>query len=291
MVVDEHQVDVARIVQLVAAELAERQGREPGRLAVRAGRGAEPIRDGLEGVLQGDVEGRVGEPGQLAGDLFERAVAEDVVDADAQRVAVAEPAERPERGRVVRGGVHLGGQLGGQLGGGRVAVRRVADTAEQLGVGGEGVGEELGGGEQLEGGVEAAAAGLGQLRQLVAGGRLGEEAFEVVQRHVRVGRPGQEPAECGGEVVERVGADVRPQRGEVPPAAVRVAEGLQDGVVGAGHAVMIEVGRRAHASGSENRPSGRAGPVTTRVPPGDPPVDTGGSPGFTPITSSVSTRP
>ena len=113
VVVDEHEVDVAGIVQLVAAELAERQRGDARRLTVRAGRRAEAIEDGAERVLECDFDRGIGQTCQFAGHFFQRAVADDVVDADPQRVPVAEAAKGPQDADIVRGGIDLRAELCG----------------------------------------------------------------------------------------------------------------------------------------------------------------------------------
>lgn len=110
VVVDEHQVDVAGVVQLLAAELAEGQHGTADGAAVRGGRLAEPAGDLPPGGGQGDVEGGIGHPRNVAGNLVERPIADDVVGADAQQLAVAKAAEGPQQRRVVGAGIDLGEQ-------------------------------------------------------------------------------------------------------------------------------------------------------------------------------------
>ena len=86
LVVEEHQVDVAGVIQFLAAELAERQDDATGRLAAGDGRLAEARSEMLEGRGQGDLEGGVGDAGDVARDFLQRAVADDVVGADAQQL-------------------------------------------------------------------------------------------------------------------------------------------------------------------------------------------------------------
>ena len=61
LVVDEHQVDVAGVVQLLAAELAERQHAEPTALAIGAERLAILLFEVLAGVYDRSLDNRVGE--------------------------------------------------------------------------------------------------------------------------------------------------------------------------------------------------------------------------------------
>ena len=72
---------------------------------------AEALADVAQGGGQGDLQGGVGDAGDVAGDLFQGPVADDVVGADAQHLPLAEAAKGPQHGRVLEGGVDLGLQL------------------------------------------------------------------------------------------------------------------------------------------------------------------------------------
>ena len=104
---------------------AEGEGREPGRLAVLAHRLAGSVRDGSQRMGERDLDCRVGEAGEFAGDLFERPIADDVVDADAQELLIAEPPQYIERLFQTAGGSERRLQLRQQLCGGAVHAHQV----------------------------------------------------------------------------------------------------------------------------------------------------------------------
>src|SRR5438105_4289890 len=83
LVVNEHQVDVAAVVQLLAAMLAKGEDHAAYRLIRISERLAEAIADVPQGGVQGHFQGGVGDAGNVAGDLLEWAVGDDVVGADA----------------------------------------------------------------------------------------------------------------------------------------------------------------------------------------------------------------
>ncbi len=110
--VNEHQVDVAGVIQFLAAVLAERQNDARDGLAVAAVRLAEAFADLPQGSGQGDLNGDVGDARDVAGDLLQRPIADDVVGADAQHLPLAKAAEDAQHGRVLVGGIDLGLQAG-----------------------------------------------------------------------------------------------------------------------------------------------------------------------------------
>ena len=107
LVVEEHQVDVAGVVQLLAAELAEGEDDAAGRLAADGVRLAEAVADVAQRRRQGDLQGGVGDARDVARDLFQRPIADDVVGADAQHLPLAKAAEGPQHGGVLEGGIDL----------------------------------------------------------------------------------------------------------------------------------------------------------------------------------------
>ena len=111
LVVDEHQVDVAAVVQLLAAELAEGQDDAAGRLAGAGVRLAEALADVAQGRRQRDLQGGVGDARDVARDLLQRPIADDVVGADAQDLPLAEAAKGAQHRGVLEGGIDLGLQL------------------------------------------------------------------------------------------------------------------------------------------------------------------------------------
>ena len=126
--------------------------------AVGRRRRAEPRGDDAQRVLQRDFERRIGEAGEFARDLFERPIADDVVDADAQCVPVAESPERAQHRRVVGTRRNLGLELVREFGGRWIAPRGVPYRFEELGISHERVGEELRRGKEKKRRFESAIA-------------------------------------------------------------------------------------------------------------------------------------
>ena len=92
-VVEQDQVDVARVVELVGAELAHAEHREGGGLGIAAdGELAVAFELQEDGVGQ-CVEATVGEGAELTGDLLERPDARDVGDRDGERLLALQPTQ------------------------------------------------------------------------------------------------------------------------------------------------------------------------------------------------------
>ena len=255
LLVDEHQVDVAAVVQLLAAELAEGEDDAGDGPAGRGAGLAVALADVAQGGGQGDLQGHVGGARDVAGDLFERPVADDVVGADAEELPLAEAAKDAQDGRVLVGGVHLGLELGLHLGRAGAAPQRHAQHVEVVGVGGEQVAERLADAEQLQQDFQGAGAVFEQQRQQLGAGRLGEEALQVVQRHVGVGAARQQPAEGRAEVAQAVGRQGGGDARQVAAAALGVAQVAADqqgaGAVGRvqGGAELVELHKEAGRRG------------------------------------------
>ena len=94
LLVEEDEVDVAGVVQLDAAELAEAEDDEAAALAVAAERLAVVLFQVSPGVVEGRFDDGVGQVGDLPGDGCDRLAADDVAIGDAQRFAALEAAER-----------------------------------------------------------------------------------------------------------------------------------------------------------------------------------------------------
>ena len=92
--VDEHQIDVGRVVELVAAELAHGDDRESGLGSVGAERDPVRLAHGRRGLAQRLPDARVGQVRQLLGRPREVGVAQEIARADAQEMAVLETPER-----------------------------------------------------------------------------------------------------------------------------------------------------------------------------------------------------
>ena len=92
--VDDDQVNVGGVVELVAAELAHAEHREPRRRPVRRPRRAVGVRQRFLRPSPGGLETHVGQVRQLLGGHGEVGVTQDVAAADAEQVAVLESAQR-----------------------------------------------------------------------------------------------------------------------------------------------------------------------------------------------------
>jgi hypothetical protein len=66
------------------------------------------------------------------------------------------------------------------------------------------------------------------MRQVRSGRRLCEQSLQVIERHVRIGGAGQQAAKPRYERFKRSGTEIRLQRGEIPPASVRIANGFEN---------------------------------------------------------------
>src|SRR5206468_3644675 len=111
VIVEEHEIDVAAVVELLAAVLAEGQDHAAGRRPGIRKRLAKPVRDLAQGRGQRHFEGRIGDPRNVARDLFQRAIADDVIRADAQRLPLPKTTEDPQDSGILEGGIDLALQL------------------------------------------------------------------------------------------------------------------------------------------------------------------------------------
>ncbi len=189
--VDEHEVDVGRVVQLLAAELAHA---DDGQRRLDAGvvaRGAEAgARIGVRHA-PGLTQAGVGQPGQLVGRHPEIGVTQQVAGTDAQQVAILEAAQRVHPR-------HAAGKRGQRLGQIRREVlgephphrARLEEPGQRHRSPPECVGQELAGAAQA--GQQMGGAGVRGQRAKQHGpiDDLGVP-LEVVERHVRIGRRAQ----------------------------------------------------------------------------------------------------
>ena len=90
LVVEEHQVDVAGVVQLDAAELSQREHDKAGRPAVGVARNVPLAGQVSPGRFEGRFEDGVGQVRDLRGDGPQRLLADDVAVRDSQRLASLE---------------------------------------------------------------------------------------------------------------------------------------------------------------------------------------------------------
>ena len=226
LVVDEHQVDVAGVIQLLAAELAEADDGEPGRPAAFRHRVAIPSRQLPQRMLNGDFNGHFRRSADRARDFFERPVANHVGDADPEHLSPAESAEGPQDADLVGRGVdrtaHCALDRSGEE---RASARRAtANQVDRVRVSGQHVGEKLAGTEQPEQGVQGSAATFDQRRQLGPTGRLGEQTLEVIQRQVRIGRPRQPAGQRRHQIEKRFWPEVVGEGDKIAAATVQVAD-------------------------------------------------------------------
>src|SRR5262249_45997229 len=152
-----------------------------------------------------DLERSLGDTGDVAGDLLEGAIADDIVGADAEDLPLAEATEDTQDGGVLERGVHFRLELGPQLLGTGTAPQRHAEHVDVIGIGDEEVAERLAGAEQLQKDLEGAGAALQKVGNAVAGRRVGQEALKVVERHIRIGAARQEASEWSAQFTEGIG--------------------------------------------------------------------------------------
>ncbi len=111
---DEHEIDVARVIQFAAPELAERDHGDRGRTPVgTAGRAPLPFHD-RHGRAQGRLDHAVGHVGELSRHDLEPVCGHDVAVGDPQRLAAFESSERREHGVGIGAAADLGGEGRGE---------------------------------------------------------------------------------------------------------------------------------------------------------------------------------
>jgi hypothetical protein len=164
----------------------------------------EALADVAQGCIQGYLDGRVGEVGNVAGDLLERAIAHDVVGANAEHLSLPEAAEGAKNCRVFVSGIDLGLQLRLQFVLARTAPQRHAQHVEEIRIETQQIAKCLTGAEQVQEDFQNASAALQQDGHLCGGGGIGKEAFEVVQRHVRIGTARQQTSQRRAEIAQTV---------------------------------------------------------------------------------------
>ncbi len=189
--VDEHQIDVRRVVQLLAAQLAHADHCPAGLLPRLVERRADAGPHLGLGHPPGFAQAGVGQPGQLLGGHAEVGVAEQVAGADAEHVTILEAPQRVHAGLAGRERRQRLGEVGREVIGEPHSHRlRLQQPGQRDRPSPERIGQEL-----------AAAAEPGQ--QVGGPGVIGQRAeehrpvdafgitLEVVERHVGIGRPRQ----------------------------------------------------------------------------------------------------
>ena len=271
---DEHDVDVAHVVQLAATALAHRDDGQPARIAVGLGH-----RDGQGGPQRGG--GQVGEPGRHVLDVEDRELGfgdggevgrgqhhQLVAVGGAQGLDGRRPGE-PGRGaagptRVRRVRVGADGRQQGRRGVVLRTARPVAQPVPAVRVGREVVGQDRRAAQQGEQPPAQLHLGADRRIELPAVGHRGNEPLDRPQREIGVGAAGQRPHHVLGALH---GPVARPpaQLGErgLRPGLGQPQSG--EGSTGARHtkrSCPIAIRRtpsRARRAGSGTRCAGRAG--------------------------------
>ena len=204
VLVQHHQVDVAGIIQLAAAEFAERQHDEPRRLAVAAIARGLLLADLPHGKVDRRLDDRVGHVGNLPRDLCHGVILHDVAVGDAERLAALESAERSQHFVLAAQGADVGDQFLDQ----HVASDRPAAGHPQqvvaLGIAAELIGQGLAMAEQHQERRQGGAVALEQRRRGERAAARENVALQVVERHVRIG----EPRSRGGELIAQGGQEI-----------------------------------------------------------------------------------
>ncbi len=229
--VEEDQVEVAVIVQLAAAELAQGEDRPAVALAVAGPPwGAEPRGPAVPLVARHLGDDRLGDVGQLAGHLADRLAAEDVAGADPDPFLVAE-AERIGARSSAPWHSSASSALIAEAGQRAVDDQRIHQVVDHARVVDQDLGEELAGRAQLDVEPQARRIEVEQLPEDRLGAQRRRDLLEVRQRHVGVGRP-----------ADRLEQPRRDRGQEVAAARLREEREI---LAGQGHQVLV--GRRAVA--------------------------------------------
>ena len=237
--VDEDEVDVGRVVELVAAELAHADDRESrGRAVLRARLSESPPQVLLRPPpRRGQAD--IGHARQLFRGHGEVGVTQDVAAGDAQELTVLETAQGiPPRFRPGEGARALG-EARGQLVGEPLPHRaRLEEPREKGGTAPQRVGEKLAGAADPRHEVKRARVTAEQPEQRGTLA-LGGQALEVVERHVGIGRLRHLLEETGKERRQQLGIPrIGRHRVQVGEGPARFAE-----------AEALELGKRLTVTG------------------------------------------
>ncbi len=101
VVIDKHQIDVAAVIQLLAPELAKRQDDAARRFARRGHGLAKTPAGQAQTCRQGNFEGGVGDARNIARNLLQGAITNNVVGADTQHLFLAKLAKCSQDGGVL----------------------------------------------------------------------------------------------------------------------------------------------------------------------------------------------
>ena len=151
----EHQVDVGRIVQLAAPELAhadDHHGHRAAALFSRSARGTVASRHGLPGARIREGDGVVGERREVLHRFFQRSQSSQVAPGDAHHLATP-PAPQPRlQGRLARSGLGPFARRPAALPARRTQMQQGCgplQVREEFGVAPEGLRDELAAGEDV----------------------------------------------------------------------------------------------------------------------------------------------
>jgi hypothetical protein len=223
LVVEEHQVDVAGIVEFLAAELAEPEDDAARRLVELGERLAEAPADVAQCGFQRDLQRRVGDARNVTRDLLQGTVADDVVGADAQHLLLPKHAEGAQDVGILVGRRDLAAKLFEHFRAARTAAQRDAQHLQKIGIGDQEIAEELAGAEQLQHRLQRAGPAFHERRHRRGPG-AGEIAIQVVEGHVRVGAARQQPAQGMAQFAQTVQAKDAGNPREIAFAALDVAD-------------------------------------------------------------------
>jgi hypothetical protein len=218
VLVEHHQVDVAGVVELPAAEFPQGEHDESRRLRAAAVAGRLLLGDLPEGEVDGGFDHRVRHIGNLPRDLRDRVALHDVAVGDPQRLAAFEPAERGEH--LVRAAQRA--DVGHQFLDKHIARDGPAAGHSQqvvaLGIAAELVGQRLAVAEQHDQRGQGRTVPLEQCDRGQRAAALEEVALEVVERHVRVGQP----RHGGGKLLAQRAKQIERHAGGRQPDEIRV---------------------------------------------------------------------
>ena len=248
--IDEDEVDVARIVELGAAELAERDRREGRPLAPRAAGHAPLFLEPGDGRPHCRIDDRIGHVRNLRHDGLQPLAADDVAVGDPQRLPPLEPPQGPHHVIWVRHCLHVGAERSRH----RLALLRPPLPEPHLlprfGVGNHDIGQIRTGREQLDERGErlriAIAEGSGG--KWTAHGR--EESLHRHEHAVGIGHLRQQRGELVGDHAEQV--EGHPERGERGKRALRTSRVGEPGRPAPGHRGVRVVEQPHHGVGGRH---------------------------------------
>src|SRR5579864_1153495 len=221
-VVNEHQVDVAGVIELLPAELAERQTTAAGWLLEMREWPAESLTYVPKRDFQRNLEARVGDMRQIECDFFQRAITNYIIGADAQHLLLPVTTKSAQQCRIVADRVDLRSQLLAQLFRRRALPQRHPQHFKEIRIGDEDIGKELARAQQRQ---ECCQAGSIVFEELVEhAGCSRKIALQVVPGHVRVGIVRQQAGQWLSETLKALVCQQFQKSFEHPASALRIAQ-------------------------------------------------------------------